>query len=291
MKVLSYIKDNLPGYVKRPLRELYYRAQGLTTTTLGHEEVAALLKKPNPTILEIGCNDGTDTLALLRVMPEANIYCFEPDPRAIARFKASLRASGDKVRLFEIAVSNRNGQIDFHSSSGGDHPDGWDLSGSIRRPKNHLSKYPSVKFDKTIAVSTRRLDDLCTEIGLEEVDFIWMDVQGAEGDVISGAAKTLEKTRFLYTEYSNCELYEGQPSLKTLLALLPSFGIVAQYRGSAYGDVLLKNKKLSDVQSGSPRVTHVYHPVNRPKIPFSGRDPPGVSDSPEDEQFEAHTSS
>ena len=67
-----------------------------------------------------------------------------------------------------------------------------------------------------------------------------VDVQGAEQDVIAGAPTILQKTRFLYTEYSNNELYEGQLSLKRLLALLPSFEVEARYPG----DVLLRNRRM-----------------------------------------------
>ena len=246
-KAMRYIKNKLPPSVKGPIREILNRA-GLMTTLLTHEKIATFINKPNPIILEIGCNDGTDTLAFLRVMPEAQIFCFEPDPRAIARFKKHLGAKLDRVKLFEIAVSDRIGTIDFHMSGGNDLPEGWvqdipegwDQSGSIRRPKNHHKEYPWVKFEKTIVVNTRRLDDWCVENGIHQVDFIWMDVQGAEGDVIRGAECILQKTRFLYTEYSNTETYEGQPSLKDLLAQLPSFAIVAQYPQ----DVLLRNRNV-----------------------------------------------
>jgi 2-O-methyltransferase len=243
MKALRYIKDCIPTSAKRSLRRIYNRTRGLTTGSLSHQEIAELVKKVDPTILEIGCNDGSDTLALLNVLPNARIYCFEPDPRAIAHFKRNLTGRLDRATLIEVALSNQNGQIEFHASSGGDSDEGWHQSGSIRRPENHLRKYPWVKFDKIIAVRTRRLDDWCTETGIEEVDFIWMDVQGAEGDVIKGATRTLEKARFLYTEYSNNELYAGQLSLKGLLAILPGFKIVAKYGRPGDGDVLLRNTK------------------------------------------------
>jgi 2-O-methyltransferase len=242
MKALQYIKDCIPPSVKRPLRQIYNRSRGLPTAgALSHREIATLLEKVDPTILEIGCNNGSDTLGFFSVMPKARIYCFEPDPRAISRFKRNLADHFDRVTLIEAAVSNQNGQIEFHASSGGDSDKGWDQSGSIRQPKYHLREYPWVKFDKIIPVKTCRLDDWCAETGIEEVDFIWMDVQGAEGDIIKGATRTLEKTRFLYTEYSDNELYVGQPSLKVLLAMLPRFKIVAKYGRPGDGDVLLKN--------------------------------------------------
>ena len=145
------------------------------------------------------------------------------------------------MKLFEIAVSDRTGQIDFHMSTSDDPSgEGFDQSGSIRRPKNHLIEHDWVKFEKTTTVATSRLDDWCAANGVSQIDFIWMDVQGAEADVIAGAPNILQKTRFLYTEYSNNELYEGQVSLRKLLALLPSFEVVTRYPG----DVLLRNRKI-----------------------------------------------
>ena len=93
-----------------------------------------------------------------------------------------------------------------------------------------------------------------------------MDVQGAEGDVIKGASKTLQKTRFLYTEYNNNELYEGQPFLKSLLALLQSFKVVTRYPE----DVLLKNMKIANRPM----------PANDPKRAFSPSCLPGCAVTP-----------
>jgi 2-O-methyltransferase len=240
-RIPQIIKSWVPTSVKRSLRQVYNRSRGFVTGSLSHAEILGLLGKSDPIILEIGCNDGSDTLAFLSLVPKAKIYCFEPDPRAIARFKKNLGGNFDRVTLTEVAISNQNGEIDFHASSGGNNPEGWDLSGSIRPPKNHLREHPWVKFDKIITVKTCRLDDWCAEAGINDVDFIWMDVQGAEGDVIKGATRTLERTRFLYTEYSDHELYVGQPSLEMLLAALPSFKMIARYKSDACDDVLLKN--------------------------------------------------
>ena len=52
------------------------------------------------------------------------------------------------------------------------------------------------------------------------IDFLWADIQGAEGEMIRGGQKALSATPFLYTEYSNDELYEDQVSLCEILGLL-----------------------------------------------------------------------
>ncbi|MDF0492913.1 FkbM family methyltransferase [Bradyrhizobium yuanmingense] len=209
-----------------------------------HLHILSLLQKQNPVILDIGCNDGTDTKQFLKLCPHAQLYCFEPDPRASARFKKNMGPDLDKVSLFEIAISDRNGRVDFHPSNGEGDAKEWDLSGSIRRPKNHLTEYDWVRFDRPISVETRRLDDWCSEAGLSNIDLIWMDVQGAESDVIAGGIETLSNTRFIYTEYSDQELYEGQLSLRAILDLLPFFEVSTHYPRAVEGDVLLKNTRF-----------------------------------------------
>jgi 2-O-methyltransferase len=241
--IKSTLKSALPPQLERPMNRLFHRVRGLTMIPLSHEEIAKLVEKPDPIILEIGCNDGSDTLAFLRAIPQAKIYCFEPDPRAIARFKKQLGSDHSNVKLFEIALSDQTGEINFHTSSGGDSPEGFDQSGSIRQPRNVLTRFTRITFEKTIRVRTCRLDDWCAENGVRQVDFIWMDVQGAEGDVITGAGEILKATKYLYTEYSNNELYDGQLSLKDLLKRLPLFDVVARYPG----DVLLRNKELTSL--------------------------------------------
>ncbi|OWK25875.1 methyltransferase, partial [Rhizobium yanglingense] len=198
----------------RPVREFLEAVREPASSLKVHRQIVSLLHKPNPVILDIGCNDGTDTRRFLRLCPKAQLYCFEPDPRAAARFREYLNLYADKVKLFEIAMSDRNGRIDFHPSNGDGNAKEWDRSGSIRRPKNHLSEYDWVRFNRPISVETRRLDDWCSEAGLNKIDFIWMDVQGAEANVIAGGEQTLSNTRFIYTEYSDQELYEGQLSLR-----------------------------------------------------------------------------
>jgi len=43
-----------------------------------------LIGKESPVILEIGANCGQSTVTFMEQMPSATVYCFEPDPRAIA---------------------------------------------------------------------------------------------------------------------------------------------------------------------------------------------------------------
>jgi len=208
-------------------------------------EVRAFVGREDPVILEIGANCGQTTAQLLEVMPSARIFAFEPDPRAIAEFRRNI--TGANVRLFECGVGAMNGAVTFHQSSGvhEDFPeygaDGWDQSGSIRRPRKHLEVWPWVKFDRQIEVPIVTLDAWAAQHAVTHVDFIWADVQGAEGDLVRGASSVLRNTRYFYTEYSNDEWYEGQVTLPELTALLPGFEIIRRYPM----DVLFMNTMLT----------------------------------------------
>src|SRR5258708_25158665 len=235
--------------LKRAVRRIYSLVHGnpqITYAELTFDEIRRLVGRPNPTILELGCNDGGHTRHFLDAFEQPTIYCFEPDPRAATRFR---RQIGDRpnVHLFEGAVSDRDGEITFHQSSGHrsekdveDFPDGWDLSGSIHRPTGHLGSEPLVTFTKILTVPTTSLDSWCARHQTDAVDFLWMDVQGAEGDVFRGGSNTLGKTRILYTEGSDTEQYEGQLTTKQLLAQLPDFEVLTRYPS----DILLRNRRL-----------------------------------------------
>jgi FkbM family methyltransferase len=184
----------------------------ITPGVLTAPEIRQLVGKDDPVIIEVGANCGQTTLDLLKAMPGARIFAFEPEPRAIAKFREAI--SSPNVHLFECAIGALNGTAIFHQSSGAEHlPDyreGWDQSGSIKRPNNHPKVWPWVKFEKQITVPIMTLDEWSTRHQIAKADFIWADVQGAESDLVDGAARFLRSSRYLYTEYSNEEWYEGR---------------------------------------------------------------------------------
>ena len=218
---------------------------------ISHEEISLdyirrLIGDDAQVIVEVGAHHGWHTAAFLQTFSNATIYAFEPDPRAIKQFSASI--SGPRVHLFKMAVGAMDGEAKFHVSSGLPpgidpvgaatvYPRGWDQSGSLRVPKTHKERWPWCRFDSVMNVTVCRLDTWARENSIGTIDFIWADTQGAEGDLISGGQATLAKTRYLYLEYSNDEIYEGEPTLQMLLDMLPNYSVVKRFPN----DVLLKN--------------------------------------------------
>ena len=206
---------------------------------MNKQQIKQLINKDNPTIFEIGCADGRDTQEFINTFGNLNIYCFEPEPKNIEIVKSTISYPGH--HLFEGAISDVTGKLTFNRSRT-DNPSDLSYSGSIKKPKEHLNEWPFIKFDQTIEVASITLDDFCDKNNISIIDFIWADVQGAEESMIIGGKKTFEnKVRFLYTEYSNREYYEGQATLNKILSLLgPNWSLVHDF-GS---DVLLKNNTL-----------------------------------------------
>ena len=182
------------------------------------------------TFLELGAHRGTDTAWLSRV-PGVTIHAFEPDPR-------NEQPPLPNVVVHRAAIAGVDGRAEFLlSDRGWGQP--WTHSSSLKRPKHHLQRYP-VTFGQTIEVETVTLDSFSRRMGLSTVDFIWADIQGAEGDMVRGGHDALGRTHYLYTEYSDDELYEGQATLGDILAMLPDFRVVELWAD----DVLLENKTL-----------------------------------------------
>jgi FkbM family methyltransferase len=185
-------------------------------------------------ILECGAHVGADTL-LLAELPGATVHAIEPDPRN------SIPARANVVE-HRVAISDRDGSAPLLlSEQGWGMP--WTESSSLKQPKLHLERY-AVTFGESVIVETRSLNSITAELRLDTIDLIWADIQGAERELIAGGGETLARTRYLYTEYANEELYEGQLTLAEMLAMLPDFGVVELWEDN----VLLENMSFRRIQ-------------------------------------------
>ena len=203
------------------------------TTDITVGELRYIIGRDDPVIVEVGCNDGDTTRLMLAVMPYARVFCFEPDPRPLAR---SVVKTDHRVKLYQMAISDRRGRSVFYQS-GGKVPNStapckhdWDYSGSLHKPTGHLDRDKVVKFPTKITVETKTLDSMAPR---GSIDLIFADVQGAEARLILGGQQTLRRTRYFYCEFYDVEQYEREPDLKGLLSFLPDFDLIGIYGDNA----------------------------------------------------------
>lgn len=208
------------------------RRKPIAFDSFDFRSISAIVKTHTPVILDIGAHEGDEISLFLEYYPNASVYAVEADPSPYLRLKKRF-AHDSRVKCFNVAIAHYNGQVLFNCSSG------WfqdkrstehDCSGSILFPKLHLELAPNVAFVNQINVECQTLDSFIEENSLDIPDFIWMDVQGAEYNVLLGGGAVLNKVKGLYTEYGLLELYEGQKDLWFIETYLQSFGFSLKKR-------------------------------------------------------------
>jgi FkbM family methyltransferase len=132
-------------------------------------------------VLDVGANIGIYTLWLSQfVKDEGRVIAFEPDPKNYERCAENLRRNRlDTVRLEQVALSNECGTLQF--SVGQD-------------TENHLLPADAVSAS-SISVEATTLDEYCRRNGIASIDFMKIDVEGAELMVFQGAATVLGGSR------------------------------------------------------------------------------------------------
>lgn len=117
-------------------------------------------------------------------------------------------------------------------------------SNSLLKPVNHLTHYPDIKFNEKERVRVNTLDSLLLP---DKFNFLNMDVQGAEGHVLNGAADTLRHVDYVYTEINrdDAQLYEGAVGITELDAILGAFKRVeTKWTDQGWGDAFYIRKTL-----------------------------------------------
>lgn len=210
-----------------------------------------------PTVLEFGACDAYHSRIMLDILQHTGklytFHCFEPNDElmgsVVNRLSYYLSSNSNNVRFFREAIGASNGKMKLYKSGGQKYESGvlvanYYGSSSIRKPKLVTESFKEMTFieGETDVVT---LDYHVQRGGLtaRPIDFIWADIQGAEVDLINGGKEALKNVRYLYTEYVDSELYEGEIGLKQILEMLPDFEIVEDY----IGDVLLRNKNFPAV--------------------------------------------
>ena len=153
------------------------------------------------TVLDIGANSGEWSQALMKQVPGTKAFLVEASPS----HEEALRNSGLPFRI--AAVARDFGSRDFFSISG--------TGDSFYREKTH--HYDSIE---PIQVSTVPLDWLMSEALWPQPDFVKIDTQGSELEVIEGGKQTIRGASFLLIEHSLIEWNEGSPSLSDVLNAL-----------------------------------------------------------------------
>lgn len=130
-------------------------------------------KDKGPVILDCGSNVGISVIFFKWIFPESIIYAFEPNKETFDLLKKNILTNGIRdVFLFNVAVSDKNGVVDFFI----DKKEQGSLFMSMNAERGVL--------EKTTSVSSISLSSFVEENSIKSIDLLKMDIEGQEGFVI-----------------------------------------------------------------------------------------------------------
>ncbi len=211
-------------------------------------------RRASPVIFDVGACEGEESIRYARLFPRARIFTFEPLPANQQLIRANFERYGvSNAELVPVALSDRIGEASFHVSSGRPPHEfsgaDWNYgnkSSSLLPPADPAPMYGWIEFKEAIVVRTDTLDRLCADRGIERIDFMHLDVQGAEHLVLAGATSMLPRTASLWLEVSDRELYRGQRLRGDIEDLLRrhGFSLAFEERREIEGDQFYVNRRF-----------------------------------------------
>ena len=201
---------------RRPLEGFRMRLDWLTQRSFAYgtwePAVAKALEaqvQPGMTALDIGAHIGYYTLLLAKLVGNlGRVMSFEPTPNNYARLVENINLNDLKnVTPLNLAVLARAREMEVNL------PQDEPYSGSISLYEDYGTQ--------RIAVHAVSLDEFFSG-SVERIDFVKMDVEGAEGEVIHGGMKTLE--RFHPQFLIELHHFDGSVAMNPVPNLLDSLG-------------------------------------------------------------------
>jgi FkbM family methyltransferase len=122
------------------------------------------------TIVDLGANVGVFALYAAAAAPNAAIHCFEPAPTTFASLQDNIKGNHLNIAAHELAISTFCGLARFYRAGSAAE---WSLNGD-----------PGVVAEEVYCIDLNHLFDLICD---EAIDFLKMDVEGAELDVLRSA--------------------------------------------------------------------------------------------------------
>lgn len=172
------------------------------------------------TILEIGAReihkDEEPFYRLLALFPGSRVIAFEPDEELC---KAQNAAARPGVTYYAQALGRSEETRAFYETRD-------PMCSSLYRPNSALlDRYNNMdvaKVTKVTELQTVSLDSFCASHGIEQVDFIKIDIQGAELDVFQGGVETLDSVLGIVSEAEFVPNYVDQPLFGDVCRFLDS---------------------------------------------------------------------
>lgn len=161
---------------------------------------------------------------------------FDADEEECNRLRTEARADYASYRVFPYFLGD-GGSSKFHIYE----DRGTSSTYQMSRQYSEAFLDPPPQLTRVVEVQSTTLDSVMDREGLDFPDFLKLDTQGSELDILRGASDTLAHTSLVEVEVEFYQMYEGQPLFADVDTLLRSYGFellylnrVFEQRGNIY---------------------------------------------------------
>lgn len=170
--------------------------------------------KNNAVVFDVGSNNGQYLELLLKHLSLINpeIHCFEPDHKAFIKLKEKY-GYNQRVKLNNFGLGDKQETLMLYSNGKAD------VKASL------IKLDTNSKIQQEINVNT--LDNYCNSNAIEKIDFLKIDTEGFEINVLLGANEMVSKSCIdrIQLEHGSIQTIMMNTSLYKIKQLLPNFKI------------------------------------------------------------------
>lgn len=215
----------------------------------------------NPRVIfDVGAFNGDESVELAEAFPDAKVYAFECVPENIMLCAQTVQHHPN-IFLVPAALTAKSGRRQFHKSTS-HNPE----CGSLLAPNG---KYFEPMPTKPIEVQCYAAADFIKAEGIPAPDLIWMDVQGAELDVLRGLGGYIESLQLFCAEVTYRAYYNGQMLVADFDKAVSELGFAKRHEevGIAdwFGNAIYQRRKPQEARK-QPVATVVY--IHMPSDPL-----------------------
>lgn len=183
-------------------------------------------------VLDIGANVGNHALAFSEFFDR--VYAVEPYPPVYDRLAARKKVS-DRIHTFRIALSDHSGTVSFKA------PD-TDNLGIGRIAEDGDLFIETVSGDAFVAAEIQ-----------DRIDFIKIDVEGHEAEVVKGLAKTLLRDRPTVMFEASKAVMQSAESIRACFSLLPEDYVFFVLSGQSSWPIQRETARLRPIDTDRPK--------------------------------------
>lgn len=189
----------------------------------------------SPVIFDVGANFGEFGLSVAKKRPNVQVHLFEPIPKLIIHITEEAKNLNLKnISIHPYGIASTAGEVKLNISSKKDMGCSSILNFAQKNIDNdeYWALRDDLQFDNSIVVKVKTMHDVLEKLHIQHVDFIKIDVQGLELDVLKSFGKYLKYLNagmFEVASTSSKKLYENSPDLRDSLNFLydEGFEVVA----------------------------------------------------------------